>query len=223
MNLQIVIRAVVCAAIVGICIAGAGWFKTRPVAGQETKEQTIRGSAALDQLKRDGQFDSLQAAMNQARFGVSRAEETPLGRAAWHAPNPAAGYDAYVTEEGVSIAINNKTVVSLSLRGVGYGEALESVGPGEVSGAKQTINLARKGGVREWNGNGPEGLEHGFTLDEPPGARRQGVPMRLALQVSKGWRGVASEDGKLVTLLGPRDEAVEYSKLIVRDSLGRNI
>ena len=110
MNLQTVIRAVVCAAIVAICIAGAGWFTTRPVAGQETKQQSLQGAAALDRLKRDGQYDSLQAAMNQARFGVSRAEETPLGRAAWHAPNPAAGYDAYVTEEGVSIAINDKTV-----------------------------------------------------------------------------------------------------------------
>ena len=100
---------------------------------------------------------------------------------------------------------------------------MQAIGPGEVSGDKQTINIAREGGLREWSVNGPDGLEHGFTLDEPPGARRQGVPLRLALQVSKGWRGVASEDGKLVTLLGPRDEAVEYSKLVVRDSLGRNI
>jgi hypothetical protein len=213
----------VCAALVTAFLAGSGWFTTRPVAGQETKEQTLQGAAALDRLKQDGQYDSLQAAMNQARFGVGRAERTPLGRAAWHAPNPAAGYDAYVTEDGVSIAINDKTIVSLSLRGVGYGDALEAVAPGEVSGDKQTINLAREGGVREWSVNGPDGLEHCFTLSEPPGARQKGMPLRLALQVSNGWRAVASEDGKLVTLLGPRDEAVEYSKLVVRDSLGRNI
>jgi hypothetical protein len=223
LNIKPIIRAAVCAALVTAFLAGSGWFTTRPVAGQETKEQTLQGAAALGRLKQDGQYDSLQAAMNQARFGVGRAERTPLGRAAWHAPNPAAGYDAYVTEDGVSIAINNKTIVSLSLRGVGYGDALEAVAPGEASGDKQTINLAREGGVREWSVNGPDGLEHCFTLSEPPGARQKGMPLRLALQVSNGWRAVASEDGKLVTLLGPRDEAVEYSKLVVRDSLGRNI
>ena len=47
--------------------------------------------------------------------------------------------------------------------------------------------------------------------------------MRLALQVSAGWRPVASEDGKLVTLSGTDGQAVEYGKLVVNDSLGRNI
>lgn len=47
--------------------------------------------------------------------------------------------------------------------------------------------------------------------------------MRLALQVSNGWRAVASDDGKLVTLRGPNDEVVKYDKLVAHDKLGRNI
>ena len=160
--------------------------------------------------------------MTQARFGVSHAEATPLGRSAWHAPNPAAGYDAYVTEEGVSIALNNKTYVSLSLRSLGYGHALRSVGPGAVNGDRQTISITREDGVQEWYVNGPDGLEHGFTLSEPPGAQSQGAPLRLALQLSKGWRAVAGEDGQRVVLRGD-GQAVEYGKLVVRDSQGRNI
>jgi len=222
-NLQRIKQVVVCAALVALLIAGAELFSTQPVAGQETKRQTLRGEAALDQLKQDGQYESLQAAMRQAHFSVSRAEATPLGRAAWHAPNAAAGYDAYVTEEGVSVAVSDQSYVSLSLQGVGYGEALQAVGPGEVNGERQTINITRAGGLREWYVNGPDGLEHGFTLNEPPGARSQGSPLRLALQVGAGWRAVASDDGKWVTLRGPRDEAVEYGKLVVRDKLGRNI
>ena len=89
--------------------------------GKEPQRPTLRGSAAIEQLKKDGQYDSLQAAMKQARYTVQRAEVTPLGRAAWHAPNPAHGYDAYVTEEGVSIALAQDSYVSLTLRGVGYG------------------------------------------------------------------------------------------------------
>jgi len=217
-------RAVVCAALIALGVAGAGLFPAQPVAGQETEPVALHGAAALDQLKQTGQYESLQAAMNQARFNVSRVGNTPLGRAAWHAPNPAAGYDAYVTEAGVSIAVNDETYVSLSLHSLGYGAALRAIGPGEVSGDKQTINLTREGGVREWYVNGADGLEHGFTLSEPPpGARQKGLPLRLALQVSAGWRAVASEDGKRVILRGAGDEAVEYGKLVVRDHLGRNI
>jgi hypothetical protein len=215
-------RVVVCAALVALGIAGAGLLPTQPVAGQETKSGALSGAAALDQLKQDGQYESLQAAMRQARFSVSRAENTPLGRAAWHAPNRSAGYDAYVTEAGVSIAVNDQSYVSLSLHSFGYGHAMQGVAPGKVSGDKQTINIAREGGVQEWYVNGPEGLEQGFTLAEPPGARRQGVPLRLALQVSKGWRAVASKDGQRVILRGA-DSAVEYSKLAVSDSQGRII
>ncbi|MGE0127288.1 MAG: putative Ig domain-containing protein [Blastocatellales bacterium] len=222
MNLLSIRRAVVCAALIALGISGAGLFKTQPVAGKESKRQTLHGAAALDQLKQTGQYESLQAAMRQARFGVSRAEQTPLGRAAWRAPNPAAGYDAYVTEEGVSIAVNDKSYVSLSLHSLGYGHAMRAVAPGEVSADKQNINITRDDSVQEWYVNGPDGLEQGFTLNEPPGAR-QGAALRLALQVRKGWRAVASEDGQKVILRGPRDEAVEYGKLVVRDSEERNI
>ncbi len=223
MNLQQIKQVVVCAALVALGLAGAGLFRTQPVAGQEAKPTTLQGAAAFERLKQDGQYESLQAAMDQARFSVSRTAQTPLGRAAWHAPNPAAGYDAYVTEAGVSIAVDDQSYVSLSLHSLGYGAALRAVAPGEVSGDKQTINITRDGGVREWFVNGAGGLEHGFTLAEPPGARQSGLPLRLALQVSAGWRAVASDDGKVVTLRGSHDQTVEYSKLVVRDKLGRSI
>jgi hypothetical protein len=216
-------RAAVYAAIVALCFAGSGLFPNQPVAGRENKQQSLRGAAALEQLKQDGQYESLQAAMNRARYSVNRTTRTPLGRVAWHAPNPTAGYDAYVTENGVSIAINDDSYVSLSLHSLGYGTALRTLAPGVVSGDKQTIDITRDGGMREWYVNGPDGLEHGFTLAEPPGARQKGVPLRLAMQVSEGWRAVESEDGKQVTLRGANGQAVEYGKLVVRDKQGRVI
>jgi FG-GAP repeat protein/putative Ig domain-containing protein len=223
LNIKPIIRAAVCAALVTAFLAGSRWFTTRPVAGKETKEQTLQGAAALDRLKRDGQYDSLQAAMNQARFSVSRAEHTPLGRAAWRAPNPAAGYNAYITEAGVSIAVDDQSYASLSLSSLGYGAALRAVGPGEVYADKQTINITRDYGVREWYVNGPDGLEQGFTLSEPPGERQSGAPLRLALEVSEGWRAEARDDGQQVTLRGADGQAVEYSKLFARDSMGRDV
>ncbi|MGH9847650.1 MAG: hypothetical protein ACREEM_53855, partial [Blastocatellia bacterium] len=226
MNLSSIIRAVVCTAFVALCLASVGLFPTQPVAGQEANQQTLHGAAALDRLKQDGQYDSLQAAMQQARFSVSREGNTPLGRWAWHAPNPAAGYDAYVTEAGVSLsvrgAVNDETFVSLHPHSLGYGAALHGVAPGEVSGDKQSITIKRDK-VNEWFVNTADGLEHGFTLAEPPGARFKELPLRLALQVSEGWRAVAGEDGQFVTLRGAGDAAVEYGKLSVHDKLGRYI
>ncbi|MCG3164152.1 MAG: hypothetical protein JMDDDDMK_05635 [Acidobacteria bacterium] len=134
---------------------------------------------------------------------------------------------AYVTEECVSIAVNDKSYVSPNLNRIGYGEALQSVAPGDVVGDKQTITINRNHGLSEWFVNGPYGLEHGFTLNEPPQSAirnpQSAIPLRLALQVSEGWRAVASDDGKLVTLRGPNDEAVEYGKLVARDKLERSI
>ena len=223
LKLQQIMRVAVCAAIVALSVIGGGLFPAQSVAGKEIKPGTLRGATAIEQLKQDGQYDALQAALNQARFNVSRAENTPMGRSAWHAPNPAAGYDAYITEAGVSIAVNDESYVSLSLHGLGYGAALQAAAPGEVSGDKQMINLTREGGVREWYINGPEGLEQGFTLSEPPGERQTGVPLRLALEVSEGWRAVAREDGQQVTLRSADGQVVEYGKLAVRDHLGRNV
>jgi hypothetical protein len=54
------------------------------------QRQTLRGPATVEQLKKDGQYDSLQAARQQARYTVQRAVEThvqaqppPCGEEAW--------------------------------------------------------------------------------------------------------------------------------------------
>jgi hypothetical protein len=204
-----------------VVLAGVCARSFQPAVAQETKP--LHGAAALDQLKRDGQYDSLQAAMEQARLSVQRETATPLRRWAWHAPNPSAGYDAYVTEAGVSIAINDKSVVSLHLRSLGYGAALHGVAAGEVNGDGQSITIKRNN-VREWFVNTADGLEHGFTLDEPPSsARRKGLPLRLAMQVGAGWQAVADESGHHVTLRNADGQAVDYGKLVVRDARGVNL
>ncbi|MDX2040011.1 MAG: putative Ig domain-containing protein [Acidobacteriota bacterium] len=207
-------------ALLALCFMGASRFVTRPVAGQT---QTLHGAAALDRLKQEGQYDSLQGAMRQARLSVQRETNTPLGRWAWRAPNEAAGYDAYVTEAGVSIAMNDKLVVSLHLRSLGYGAALHGVAAGEVSGDGQSITIKRNN-ISEWFVNTPDGLEHGFTLNEPPsGAWRKGLPLRLALQVGEGWQAVSDETGARVYLHNGERQIIEYGKLVVRDARGVNL
>jgi hypothetical protein len=187
---------------------------------------TLQGAAALDQLKQTGQFTSLQAAMQQARRSVSHADKTPLGRPAWYAPNRAAGYDAYVHEEGVSLVLGDASQVGLRLAGLGYGTDLHDVAAGVVSGEQQMINIER-GTVREWYVNGAEGLEQGFTLNErPPSAIRHppsAIPLRLALQVSAGWRAVPGADDQRVGLLNDAGAMLEYGKLAAWDAQGQTL
>nr|MBP6820826.1 putative Ig domain-containing protein [Acidobacteriota bacterium] len=228
MNSRYIKRIVASTAFIALCVVSATIFLTGTRTKFPAESATAQGAAALEQLKQNDQYESLQAAMKQARFGVSRLEQSPLGRSAWHAPNPTAGYDAYVTESSVSIAPKetdkDSSVVSLRLNKLGYGDDLRAVAPGKVSGDKQTITIEREG-MSEWFVNGVEGLEHGFTLDERPQSaiRNSQNPLRLALQVSEGWRANASEDSQQVTLRNGSGQAIEYGKLAVSDARGVNV
>ncbi|MGH9838559.1 MAG: putative Ig domain-containing protein [Blastocatellia bacterium] len=99
MKLRQIIRFNLFCAALALCLAGAWLGVSRPVAGKAAQPVTLHGAAALERLKQDGQYDSLRAALNQARFGGSHTAQTPLGRAAWRAHNPAAGYQVVIEAE----------------------------------------------------------------------------------------------------------------------------
>lgn len=106
MNSQLIRHIVLCAALVALCVTGAGLFSTQPAAGQEAQPAALQDAAAIERLKQDGQYESLQAALSQARLNVSRAEARPLGRAAGHALNPAAGIEAEDSEATYPLTID---------------------------------------------------------------------------------------------------------------------
>ncbi|HEX7318024.1 MAG TPA: putative Ig domain-containing protein [Pyrinomonadaceae bacterium] len=224
MQLQRVIRAVTCAALCAVLVASAMLFPAQTVIGQETNSNASGNEAAVGQSQQNVQDQGLRAALEQARYSITRAANTPLGRWAWYAPNPAAGYDAYITEEGVTIVVNGQPCVSLRLRGFGYGTGLRAIAPGQVSADKQTINLTRDGSVQEWFVNSPDGLEQGFTFAEAPAGRRPNVPLRLAFKVGEGEQATASADGWKVMLRGANgSHVVEYGKLAAHDRTGRDV
>lgn len=68
MNLRQVIRAVVCPAIVALCIAGEGLFPAQSVTGQQIEPADLHKAAAIDQSKQAGQAKSLQVGTNQIRY-----------------------------------------------------------------------------------------------------------------------------------------------------------
>ena len=198
MQLRPITHFILFALALTVCLVCARVISSSANTGQKTQPTPLQGEAALTHLKQQGQYDSLQEAMQQARYTVQRANTTPLGRPAWHAPNSAAGYDGYVTEDGVSIALKDQSYVSLTLRGIGYGYSLQYVGGGEVSGDKQSLTIKRDGqwsGLKEWYVNGEGGLEQGIHLDQV--ADQVAVGQLRALGDSRRARGVQDHRGVL--------------------------
>jgi uncharacterized protein (TIGR03437 family) len=163
--------------------------------------------------------------LEQARYAVKREPDTPLGRAAWHAANPAQGYDAYVSEAGVSLLVNQATPLTLTLRGAGYGSGWGYVATGEVSGEGRTLRIEHDNNLHEWFVNRETGLEQGFSLDEPPGgAKLPGQKLRLALAVSVGWHAAATAEGQRISLRESNTGAsMRYEKLAAWDINGKTL
>jgi hypothetical protein len=115
----------------------------------------VQGARAVAQLKEQGLYDSLQAAVAAARYEL-RWEEQPALRGlppAYHAPNPAQRMSAWFTPQGLQLAplnadhgdANAKRAlaaewrVALRLAGYGYGDRLWPVGEAELAAAGDRI------------------------------------------------------------------------------------
>ena len=87
------------------------------------------------------------------------------------APNRAHNLRTYFEPSGIRVhdrtAAGSPELLALSLAGVGRGERIAPVAPGEVTSEGARVEIRRPGLV-EWYANSPAGLEQGFTLEERP-------------------------------------------------------
>ena len=60
MNSLKAFRVAVCAAIVAITVAGAGFSPLKSLAGQDTSHVNSQGAAALDRSRNDSQYDAVR-------------------------------------------------------------------------------------------------------------------------------------------------------------------
>ena len=67
MNLPPVMRAAACSALVIVCLAGAGWFLTQPVAGQEIKHHSYRPGLRNSFVERRLSAEELNLTLAQLR------------------------------------------------------------------------------------------------------------------------------------------------------------
>ena len=209
----------------------------------------LQGEAAIQSLKEQGLYDSLQEAVAAARYEVCWEDAPARGALppAYRAPNPAQQYDAYFTPNGLNLAprkaapIDVESAVasgetaqsaeppewqaSMQLIGYGYGESLLSVGFPELAARGNRIEYRRDWPpITEWYVNKPAGLEQGFTIVTPPGARAEGEPLRLVLELTGDLSAELIGEGQAIVLRQANGElALTYSDLHAYDALEREL
>ena len=144
---------------------------------------------------------------------------------ALQAPNRSQNLRTLFEPSGVRIhdrtAEGSPKLVDLTLSGLGRGESLSVVLPGEVSHAEARVEIAREAlGLVEWFENTDEGLEQGLTLNERPTSADVG-PTQAPLVVELSVKGAtATRSGDSVVLATQAGRSLEYGHLAVVDVRG---
>ncbi|MFN8000664.1 MAG: putative Ig domain-containing protein [Acidobacteriota bacterium] len=201
------------------------WRQGTALTAQASAPLRFSGEAAVAQLKQDGSYNSLVAAMSAARYQI-----TPDGEQ-WAAENPVQRFNTSFNRAGVRLAhasveapeknsARSQWAFGLQLTRLGHGETLSAVGDGETITHGDRIEI-RKPGITEWYVNKPEGLEQGFTIHE---RQVSDQPLRLALQVSGDLRPELSAHKQAIILKDRAGRArLSYDKLAAWDADGKQL
>jgi len=166
-----------------------------------------RASTALT----DSGFAAVQSQIAQREYRTS-ANSNGL-----QAPNRAHNLRTYFVPTGIRVHDRTRSgspeLLALNLSGVGRGETLVRIEPGEVTSDGARVEIKRPG-LLEWYENSPAGLEQGVTLREQPTGEG---PLVVELLV-RGAR--ASLHGERVSFATPTGRQLSYSKLAVWDARG---
>ena len=138
------------------------------------------------------------------------------------APNRVHDLRTYFDPTGIRVhdrtAKGSPELLLLSLAGVGRGESLANVAPGEVVVAEPNRVEIRRAGLVEWYENSSAGLEQGFTLAERPDGEGQ-----LAVEVAlAGARASLLGDAVVFETDSPRRK-LRYGELVVVDAGDRKL
>ncbi|MFQ5416993.1 MAG: integrin alpha [Myxococcota bacterium] len=156
----------------------------------------------------------VQQALAEREYRASR------NRVGLQAPNRAHNFRTYFESSGIRVhdrtAAGSPELLGLSLAGLGRGETLTPVVPGEVVSEGARVEIRRPGLV-EWYANSPAGLEQGFTLTERPGGEGALV-LELAVTDAR-----ASLRGERVIFEASTQRRLAYGKLAALDARGARV
>jgi hypothetical protein len=154
------------------------------------------------------------------RHIAQREYRTSANSNGLQAPNRVHNLRTYFAPTGIRVhdrtRLDSPELLALNLAGVGRGETLARVGPGEVTSDGARVEIKRPG-LLEWYENSPAGLEQGVTLGEQPAGEG---PLVLEFLV-RGAR--ASLHGERVSFATPTGRQLSYAKLVALDARGHTL
>jgi hypothetical protein len=200
---------------------------------------SLRGDEAIDSLKQQGLYDSLQQAMDRTRYRISLESDSKNSQVIYRAPNPAQGFDALFTRHATSIQPRqpaDKTAqrpswqTALSLIGYGYKNDFVILSAHELEALDNRIELRHESvdgtgrSVTEWYVNRAEGLEQGFVIHAQPSDKIEGEKLRVAMKLSGDLKAETTGDGQAISFSTPTGtETLRYEKLFVTDAASRKL
>ncbi|HMZ20039.1 MAG TPA: choice-of-anchor Q domain-containing protein, partial [Blastocatellia bacterium] len=231
-------RVVVALTLLSFAVLSVVIYFQRPFfsSNSSAASPTLQGAAAIEHLKQQGIYASLGEAMTAARYGIHPVTDASgLGSGEYVANNAANSLRVNFAASGVELQAATATGrdwhLEMKLRNAGYGNQQTRIGSGKLAAEGNRIEYTRpldnsqiqnlKTEIREWYVNQPSGLEQGFTLTRPPGARN-GEPLQLVLALNTELQARAEADGQAVEFWDAAGTRVlRYDKLAVWDARGK--
>jgi hypothetical protein len=224
-----------------LILAGCAFWFELPVPVHHSKAiatanplPNLRGTEAVEHLKQEGLYASLAEALAAARYN---AEPLPSPHS-YKFSNPAHDLRAAFTSSGARVMSSKggrEPELVIKPIGYGYGSRITGLDSQKIVARGNRIEheySIRESAIRnpqsaikEWFINSEAGIEHGFTLAEPPpSARGMGDELRVEMEIGGDFEARLDAAGQAVTLDcacggGP----LTYDKLRVYDARNREV
>jgi hypothetical protein len=142
------------------------------------------------------------------------------GRGGLQTSGPAHGLHARFGSWGALVSSRGARL-GLRLRAVGYGNSLLSV-PATVPTMRAGRLTYTGRGIEEWYGDGPLGIEQGFTIPEAPASHRTGM-LTLSMTLSGNTHATLAEGAQSIIFRHGGASSLRYGGLRVSDARGRRL
>src|SRR5687768_17412528 len=190
-------------------------------------------AAAIQQLRRDGSYDSLQAVLQSVRAQPEAVRNAPtdIVNATHTMATPWRGLRSYFGADTVHVRPSQKGNTAWKwdarLVSYGYGESQHAVESAELVPQNNGIEY-RRGSLTEWYLNDERGLEQGFTLAARPTApdskNRDASPLTLTVAIDSDLTPTLNKSADSVAFVGRQGEPVlHYAGLLAWDANGRHL
>src|SRR5262245_25668667 len=196
----------------------------------------LHGQAAVEYLKQAGLYDTLAEAMAAARYNADALPSPD----AYQFSNPAQSLRATFTSSGGRITSSKggrDRELTFKLISYGYGSRITNLDSRnivarqnriehEYSLKKESAIPESQSAIKEWFINSKGGIEHGFTLPEPPPTERGGdEALRVEMEIGGDFEPRLDTAGQTVTLAcgGGNCGELTYKKLRVYDAREREV